>query len=481
MIDIKESSPLNMLRHLAVSLDAEFIENQGAAKLVLDNKKGKGSIQLYSLFPGLTAWVYDVEFKTELKLNLKFAKDKPYYFGYHISGYQMQKFQNESEFKKIEQGQNFILISEPGTSSESIVPSNKKYQCCYLIISPVEMKKSNVNSKRYLELNLEEIFNKESTERPYRYFGNIDIRIGTFAKIIINNKRTDLVGRLLTEGAILNMLASQIEAHDHDQNADSFMPNLQKAELSKFTKLGDYIKENVQRKISVKQVSAYLGMNPKKVQAGIRFLYGYSLGQFISNIRLDRAKELLDSTDMSISEICYSVGYNSRSFFSKLFLDRFGKLPSDYRKSFTNGDLLYEVSYRSMASHNVTDADVNNIIQTARKHNKSVNISGSLIYHRRVFFQLIEGSKKDILDLYESIKKDDRHFDVTTIWQGPKAFRNFEDWDMALITDDDNIELKRQGSTKKLKLESMMGNLNKESLISKSLWNKVRNVIKVTG
>lgn len=481
MIDLRESSPLDMLRQFAVSLDADLIENYGASKLILDNDKGKGTIQLYGLFPGLTAWVYDVEFTSDLELDLEFSDQRPYYFGYHISGYQYQKFQSESEFKKVEQGQNFILISEPGTNSEFKIPGNIKYQCCYLILSLFDLKNSNVNTKRYLELNLEEIFDLNTTERPYRYFGNIDVRTGAFAKIVIENKRTDLVGRLLTEGAILNMLASQIEAHDYDENENSFLPNLQKAELSKLTKLGDFIKANVHKKILVKEVSQHLGMNSKKVQSGIRFLYGYSLGQFISNIRLDTAMELLNTTDKSISEICYSVGYNSRSFFSKLFFERYGKTPSDYKKRFVSGDLLYEVSYRSMANTDTTDADIKAIIKTARAHNKSLNITGSLIYHRKVFFQLIEGSKKDILELYESIKKDDRHFDVTTIWEGPKPFREFEDWSMALVTDDGVSSLKRQGSTKNLKLENMMGNIDEESLVSKSLWNKVRNIIKITG
>lgn len=88
-----------------------------------------------------------------------------------------------------------------------------------------------------------------------------------------------------------------------------------------------------------------------------------------------------------------------------------------------------------MARSEVSEKQVKEIIEVSRKRNKEFGITGSLIYHERVFFQLIESPKHNVLRLYENIKKDRRHFDILTIHQGKKVDRDFILWDMALWSD----------------------------------------------
>lgn len=58
-------------------------------------------------------------------------------------------------------------------------------------------------------------------------------------------------------------------------------------------------------------------------------LTGKSASAFIRNIRLDKAREMLETGRYSISEVLYTVGYNSPSYFSKTYKERFGVLPSE--------------------------------------------------------------------------------------------------------------------------------------------------------
>ena len=481
MLDLKEDSPLMMLRQFAVHFDADLQEGLGAASMSLSNKRGEGIIKLYELFPGLTAWVYDIEFNEDFIIDMTFAKDKPYYFGYPLEGVQYQKFPNDKEYQTINQGQNFIIVSEPGTKSEFKIPSGKLFKCCYLIINPKRFQDSTANLKTQLQVDLNDIFQDISEKRPYRYFGDVDVRTGLFVEIIVKNNRTDLVGRLLTEGAVLNMLASQIHAHDHDKNTESFQPDLSIEELNKLSDIGDYVKANLGKKLSIADISYHTGLPPKKLQLGFKFLFGYSVNQYISNIRLERAKELIYTTDKTISEICFQVGYSSRSYLSKVFFERYGVLPSDYKSSFIKNNLVFEVSYRSMAKSELTEKDIEAILQASRENNNNFNITGSLIYHRNVFFQIIEGSKADVLKLYDKIKSDKRHFDVQTLWQGVKKTRDFEEWDMAVLTDESLLNIKAQGNTKNLNLGHLMGDLDGESLMSQNLWRKVRTIIQTSN
>ena len=47
--------------------------------------------------------------------------------------------------------------------------------------------------------------------------------------------------------------------------------------------------------------------------------------------RLSKGAELLASTDLSVAEICYEVGFSGASYFAEMFRKRYGCSPSQYR------------------------------------------------------------------------------------------------------------------------------------------------------
>jgi CheY-like chemotaxis protein len=65
----------------------------------------------------------------------------------------------------------------------------------------------------------------------------------------------------------------------------------------------------------------------------LKALTGKSASHVIREIRLRKAKELLRTTDMSISQIGYEVGFSQSAYFTKVFVEVYGQTPSDYRKA----------------------------------------------------------------------------------------------------------------------------------------------------
>jgi len=76
-----------------------------------------------------------------------------------------------------------------------------------------------------------------------------------------------------------------------------------------------------------------LGMSRSQIFRKVKALTGQSPTLFIRSIRLHKAKELLLTTDLAISEIAYGVGFTTPSYFSTAFLEEFGKNPSDFRQA----------------------------------------------------------------------------------------------------------------------------------------------------
>jgi AraC-like DNA-binding protein len=73
-----------------------------------------------------------------------------------------------------------------------------------------------------------------------------------------------------------------------------------------------------------------LGMSQARVYRKLIALTGMSINQFIRNIRLRKAAELLLSTDLPISEVAYQTGFSSPGYFTKCFTAEFGVNPRDF-------------------------------------------------------------------------------------------------------------------------------------------------------
>lgn len=66
---------------------------------------------------------------------------------------------------------------------------------------------------------------------------------------------------------------------------------------------------------------------------------GTTVTNFIRNERLILAEELIQTSDMNISEIVYSIGFTSRSYFSKIFRNKFNCTPKAYLMNIRNVSL----------------------------------------------------------------------------------------------------------------------------------------------
>ena len=63
-----------------------------------------------------------------------------------------------------------------------------------------------------------------------------------------------------------------------------------------------------------------------------RRLLGCTPTEYIASLRLDRAHNLLETTSMHITDICFEVGFDSVSYFYQLFREKYGMPPAKYRK-----------------------------------------------------------------------------------------------------------------------------------------------------
>jgi AraC family transcriptional regulator, transcriptional activator of pobA len=85
---------------------------------------------------------------------------------------------------------------------------------------------------------------------------------------------------------------------------------------------------------SVQYISTQLKLSARYLSDMLKMLTGLNTQQYIQSKVIDKSKDLLSSTSLSVSEVAYLLGFEHPQSFNKLFKSRTSVTPSEYRQSF---------------------------------------------------------------------------------------------------------------------------------------------------
>jgi hypothetical protein len=92
---------------------------------------------------------------------------------------------------------------------------------------------------------------------------------------------------------------------------------------------------------------------------------------------------------------------------------------------------MHQIVYTSTATEHLSCADLNELLLGARNRNKTLGVSGMLVFHGGTFLQALEGEKRAVNEIFASILTDPRHRDIEVLHRGPGFDqRVFGDWSM---------------------------------------------------
>lgn len=93
-----------------------------------------------------------------------------------------------------------------------------------------------------------------------------------------------------------------------------------------------YMEEHIDQKLTIPALSRRFCLAPTSLKAGFRRQYGQPVHTWLRCRRLERAAELLRSSELGVLEVAQAVGYNSASQFGAAFQRQYGVTPGQYRK-----------------------------------------------------------------------------------------------------------------------------------------------------
>lgn len=118
--------------------------------------------------------------------------------------------------------------------------------------------------------------------------------------------------------ALLEYISVIISAKEHKEN-----PIIKK--------VCEYIYNNTEKDISLEQMADYANVSSFYLSKLFKEERGVTFVNYLNDTRLEKSRDLLKTTQLSIKEITAAVGYNDQNYFSRIFRNKYGVTPTEFR------------------------------------------------------------------------------------------------------------------------------------------------------
>ena len=116
---------------------------------------------------------------------------------------------------------------------------------------------------------------------------------------------------------------------------------------------------------------------------------------------------------------------------------------------------MHQLTYISTAWKDLTDSDIDAILEVSRRRNRQVGISGLLVYDGVRFLQALEGEEAAVKATFLRIKSDPRHRAAVMLSLRENERREFGDWEMAC----ERVRARQGGKTVIEMMDALVANL----------------------
>lgn len=93
----------------------------------------------------------------------------------------------------------------------------------------------------------------------------------------------------------------------------------------------NYIDANYDKSLSLSEIAKACHLSVSRLAHVFKEQMGITIIDYLTSVRINRTKELLLSTDQNCTEICFQVGYNNQSYFTRTFKELVGVTPRQFR------------------------------------------------------------------------------------------------------------------------------------------------------
>lgn len=285
---------------------------------------GRGQFRAIQLKPGLELAIADYHLHKDVTCQ---SSDRPHPLElvFCLSGGQEDEKKNQ------------ICPGSYGLFGNGLAPGGK---CTEFADKPTQWVSIHIEPELILSsFGLEENFPefqhlfRSYNQKYYNRYQVIDSQILTVVHQIWNCPYHGLTKRLYLEGKVLELIALVLEQEKEIYQTRSESTSFKSEDIACLYHAKEILINNLENPPSLKDLAVKVGLNDYKLKLGFKQIFGTTAFAYLHQQRLEKARQLLAETKLSVSEIAWSVGFANRGYFAAAFKRKFSVNPGEYLKS----------------------------------------------------------------------------------------------------------------------------------------------------
>ncbi len=333
---IVKTLPINeILEDFAESLETDLVNQSGEFTVKIPDSIGEGYIRGVSFDSGMGILTYNCKFYEDVEIHFTLNTVHPLKFIFCSEGSVGHRFKKSDVLHTIDTYQNIVVSS---SGYEGHILYFKKNVATHVssleIIRSIFAHRSNYDFKD-LDPTLKELFKDAVSRKQFYYQGNYSIKAADVMDDIDTKDCTGFLRNLFLESKAFEMLVIQISQYEDDENSNKLPKILRKSDIEKVDYVAKRIQGDLSTNLNVESLAKEAGTNVNKLQEGFKHVYNLTVNKYMQHVKLEAAKEMLILSDKNISEIVTAIGLNNRSYFSKIFKEKYGVSPKYFLKTKT--------------------------------------------------------------------------------------------------------------------------------------------------
>lgn len=326
------SLPLReVIESLAECFGVNYEESCGEYFVKLPDSIGTGQIRAINFDNGLGIIIYQCEFFEDVRIDFTVNKVHPIKYIYSVKGPFSHRFANDDTTHEIDQYKCAIVASE---SNNGHIISFQKGQ-------PTEVVSLEINREKFLEITscelkelspeLQQLFEDVKADNTFYHEGFYGLEFNTILKNISMYEDQKLIRKFYLESIGLQIFVNQLVQFQDDLLTEPDKSILRINELKQVEETATYISQNLDKDLSVAQLSRLSGLNPNKLQTAFKYLFKKTVNEYVIDAKLKKSLSLLKSSELNVSDVAILIGIKSYSYFSKVFKQKYKVTPSEYK------------------------------------------------------------------------------------------------------------------------------------------------------
>lgn len=331
----------NIIYQLFKKIGGSVSDIDGEKVLQCYNTNARGILTSTDLNNGISYVDFNMEFSKDITLIFDFSNLKTIAFLYSLEGDFDYFWEDDDNMPhSISEIQSVITIKENGVLNIQISKESNISFGLILINEPL----SSIQKTSLEEIPGHELFDyfeQSSDSDNFNFKSSLNLKIKSQLLNLRSIRQKGIVKKMLKSGIIQFAISLMILNYERDTlSMAEINGSLPYKELLNVKKAIEKVRENLETKITIAGLCREFHINPNKLQEGFKELTGETVNNFICNERLKMAEQLIKKGNMNISQVVYSVGLTSRSYFSKAFKEKYKCSPKQYQLRLTKKAVL---------------------------------------------------------------------------------------------------------------------------------------------